>query len=144
MIAREIQQRWNKPDDDTVGVGISRELTNGTRVDVSLFFFCSALGIVCFIILWCLYLKYRDTGSVDAEIPEPQATSQGEQVVKKKKKKSVGERRKELLAGFEEHKVQRVSTLKIGKKSLDMNAMPHATSMFSESDRGGLQAQRGG
>jgi hypothetical protein len=141
MIAREIQQRWNKPDDDTVGAGNSRELTNGTRVDMSLFFLYSALGIVCFIILWCLYLKYRGTGSVDAEIPEPQATSQGEKVVKKK---SAGERRKELLAGFEEHKVQRVSKLKIGKKSLHMNATPHATSMFSESDRGGLQAQRHG
>jgi hypothetical protein len=144
MIAREMQQGWNKPDDDTVGAGNSREPTNGTRVDISLFYFYFALlGTVCFIIfLWHFYLtKYRDTGSVDAEIPEPQATSQGEKVVEKK---SAGERRKELLAGFEEHKVQRVSKLKIGKKSLHMNATPHATSMFSESDRGGLQAQRHG
>jgi hypothetical protein len=131
MIAREMQRRWNKPDDDTVGVGISRELTNGTRVDMSLFFFYSAVATVCFIILWRCCLKCRDTGRVDAEIPEPQATSpQGVEVVKQK---SVGERTKELLAGFEEHKVQRVrNKLTIGKQNtFDMNDTRTSCNAFS-------------
>jgi hypothetical protein len=138
MITRELHQGWNMPDhddhDDTVGVpvGDSEELTeNGTRLDMSLFFFYSAVATVCFIILWRCFLKCRDTGRVDAEIPEPQATSpQGVEVVKQK---SVGERTKELLAGFEEHKVQRVrNKLTIGKQNtFDMNDTRTSCNAFS-------------
>jgi hypothetical protein len=120
MITRELQS-WTKPDTDDDTVGDSEERAHGTTLDLRSFFFYSTLGAVSFLILWQLYLKCRDTHSVAAEIPEPQARSQGEEVVKKR----AGERRKELLAGFEEHKVQRVSKLKIDKK-LYMNVIPHA------------------
>jgi hypothetical protein len=70
---------------------------NGTDV-VYYFFLVSSFCMLVFILLWQAYLRTRDAGSTDAEIPEPEVVN-----------KSVGERRKELLAGFEEHKVQRVS-----------------------------------
>ena len=109
MITRELQS-WNKPEDDMVGD--SEELAHGTTLDMPFFFFYSTFGAVLFLIFWHVYLKYRNSHTVDAEIPEPQASSHGEEVVKK----SVGERRKELLAGFQEQKVQRVSKLEIDKK----------------------------
>jgi hypothetical protein len=114
MITRELQQSWSKPDDgdDTVE---DSEFTNGDAIsllDMTFFIFYFLVATSMFLILRQVYLNYRDsTDSTDAEIPEPQAISQREEAVKK----SVGERRKELLDGFEEQKVQRVSKLKFGK-----------------------------
>jgi hypothetical protein len=90
-------QAWNNTDGGTGGD--SEESNKGTGVDIVYYFFL--VGTFCtlsFILLWQVYLRGRDAGSTDAEIPEPEVVN-----------KSVGERRKELLAGFEEHKVQRVS-----------------------------------
>jgi hypothetical protein len=110
MITRELHT-WNKTDDGTVGD--SEEFTTNTSLDMPSFFFYAALSLFSFILLFQVYLKcrYRASDSVDAEIPESQASYPGVEV----SQKSVGERRKELLAGFEEHKVERVSKLKIVK-----------------------------
>jgi hypothetical protein len=144
MIPRELRS-WNKTDDGTVGD--SEEFTTNTSLDMPSFFFYAALSLFSFILLFQVYLKcrYRASGSVDAEIPEPQASFPGVEVVKK----SVGERRKEILAGFEEHKVQRVSKLKIVKTCFDVNVILmqppfilSIDSMLSGSVRGGLKGQR--
>jgi hypothetical protein len=115
MVFTKKWQSWNVTDTDD-GTVEDSEPTNGDAIklkDVPMFIFYFRLGTSAFLVLWQLYLNYRDIGSVDAEIREPQAISQREEVVKM----SVGERRKELLDGFEEHKVQRVSKLKFGKHS---------------------------
>lgn len=97
-------QIWNVTQDVTEGDG---ELSNGTTIDMTAFIFYCALGTVLFMISWQLYLKWRDSASIVPDIPEPPATLQGQVAVKR----SAAERRKELLAGFQEHKVQRVSKL---------------------------------
>jgi hypothetical protein len=108
MITRKLYS-WNVTDDSTVG---DSEFANaGTSNDLDSFIFYSALGTVLFLIACKGYFQCRNAVSVVVEIPEPQASSQGEEVVKK----NVGERKKELLDGFEDHKVQRVSKLQIEK-----------------------------
>jgi hypothetical protein len=105
MLTRELQHSWSKGNEVIVEDG--EELSSGGTLDLPFLFLYSALGAISFIVMWQFYLKKcRDTG-LDDEIPEPQATSQGEEAVKK----SVGERMKELLAGFEKYKVQMVSKL---------------------------------
>ena len=115
MVFTKEWQTWNVTDTDDGTVGDS-ELTNDDDVDMydmPFFIFYFAFGTSVCLLFWQVYFKKcRGTHGADAEIPEPQASSHGEEVVKK----SVGERRKELLAGFQEQKVQRVSKLEIDKK----------------------------
>jgi hypothetical protein len=117
MVFTKDWQSWNATDtDDGTVPAEDSELTNGDAIslrDMTFFIFYFLLGTSVFLVLKQLYLNWRDIGSVDIEIPEPHASSQREEAVKK----SVGERRKELLAGFEELKVRRVSKLKFGKHS---------------------------